>query len=355
MKYKASLILTAAALTVTASVAAQQPATERRITGRVLGAQAMPMPEVEVCARPVIAFDPRHSRWPPCVHSDAEGRFSIPVEVSATYFLRAKKESEGYPDSHHVFYRVPYLHLNELVVADGQSPPEVTLRLGPPVAQLTGSITDAETGRPVNGARVRLCRTEPPRYCATFDSAGPSLRYTVGSGGRYTVAVPPSPMAVEVMAEGYEDWAAPEPLHFTSGEQSELNVALRRPGRGPSVLPAPGPKAPAYGAGLRLNRRTIVLEWSPVRGAAGYQVEVEFFYRNSAADYSESAYSKSAPHELTGDPPQYGIEETRYEFLFIGAQPGRWRVWALDPKGRAGAKSAWVNFRYPLHEMKPQP
>jgi hypothetical protein len=340
MKYKASLMLTAAALTAAASVA-QQPATGRSITGRVLGPQATPVAEVEVCAQPLVAFPHSVGRWPPCVHSDAGGRFSIPVEVSTTYFLTAKKESEGYPYSHHVFYRVPYVHLNELAVADGQSPPEVTLQLGPPVAQLTGSITDAKTGRPVNGARVRLCRTESPKYCATFEREGPSVRYTAGADGRYTVAVPPSPMAVEVMAEGYEDWAAPEPLRFTSGEQSELNVALRRPGRGASVLPAPRPKAPADGAVLRRERRMTVLEWSPVEGAAGYQIEVEFFYR-----CPEAGCPKYGAHELAGDPPQYGLEETRYEFQFIGAQPGRWRVRALDAKGRAGAKSAWINFTY---------
>lgn len=355
MKYQACLRLTAATLMLAAPVAAQQPAVERHIAGRVLSAQASPVAEVEVCARPIVAFHPRYGRRPPCVQTDAEGRFSIPVEVSGTYFMTAKKESEGYPHSQHVFYRVPYLHLNTLVVADGESPPAVTLQLGPPVAQLTARIIDAETGLPVNSARVRLCRTESPKYCATFDQDGPSVRYAVGPDGRYTVVAPPSPVAVEVMAEGYEDWAAPEPLRLTPGGRSEVNVTLRRPGRGPapSVLPAPAPKATVKkpltkSAFFGHTMRMTVLEWAPVPGAAGYRVEVEYFNCWPEADCPETE-----PHELAGDPPQYGIEETRYEFTFIGAQPGRWRVWALDEKGRAGAKSAWVTFQ--LRGMKPQP
>jgi len=37
---------------------------------------------------------------------------------------------------------------------------------------------------------------------------------------------------------------------------------------------------------------------------------------------------------------------TSYEFRFIGAQPGRWRVWGVDKEDREGFKSAWRNFVY---------
>ena len=30
----------------------------------------------------------------------------------------------------------------------------------------------------------------------------------------------------------------------------------------------------------------------------------------------------------------------------IGAQPGRWRVWALDDKSVEGVKSDWCEFTY---------
>lgn len=35
-----------------------------------------------------------------------------------------------------------------------------------------------------------------------------------------------------------------------------------------------------------------------------------------------------------------------YKFDFVGAQPGRWRVWAVDNEGREGEKSPWRTFTY---------
>jgi len=34
------------------------------------------------------------------------------------------------------------------------------------------------------------------------------------------------------------------------------------------------------------------------------------------------------------------------EFSFVGAQPGRWRVWAVDKEGREGFKSPWRRYVY---------
>ena len=36
-----------------------------------------------------------------------------------------------------------------------------------------------------------------------------------------------------------------------------------------------------------------------------------------------------------------------YTFDFVGAQPGRWRVWAVDVNGQKGPKSDWWGFSYP--------
>lgn len=49
---------------------------------------------------------------------------------------------------------------------------------------------------------------------------------------------------------------------------------------------------------------------------------------------------------MTNNPPASGIVSTTYEFEFVGAQRGRWRVWALDKEGREGFKSAWRSFVY---------
>jgi hypothetical protein len=334
MSYKATtLILTAVLLVSAAATAhARQTKAPRHIQGRVLSAQGTPVDEAEVCARPL---NPIPGGFP-CARSDAAGRFSIPIEVSETYYLTAKKEADGYPDSYQAFYRVPFLHLPEVVVADGQPPPEVTLQLGFQAARLKGSITDAETNRPVKEASLRLCRLEPPRYCSKF--------YPLTVEGGYSLLAPPAPLAMEVSAPGYEDWAAPGHLQITPGSEMELDVALRRAQPGSpraAALPAPRQTAPAEGAVFEHYPRTTVLEWAAVPGAASYTVEVEYFYPCAGADCP-----KTAPHQLNGDPPQFGLEATRYEFNFAGAQRGRWRVRAVDAQGRAGAKSPWSSFRY---------
>jgi hypothetical protein len=40
------------------------------------------------------------------------------------------------------------------------------------------------------------------------------------------------------------------------------------------------------------------------------------------------------------------VTTTLYTFDWVGAQPGRWRVWAVDAKGHAGARSDWSYFAY---------
>ena len=37
---------------------------------------------------------------------------------------------------------------------------------------------------------------------------------------------------------------------------------------------------------------------------------------------------------------------TRSTFNVVGAQPGRWRTWAVAASGQAGLESGWWEFRY---------
>ncbi len=76
-------------------------------------------------------------------------------------------------------------------------------------------------------------------------------------------------------------------------------------------------------------------------GAASYTVEVDFC--NGRSPTREC----TDPYPLHRDPPMAGITATSYTFTFIGAQPGRWRVFAVDSLGRPGFKSPWRVF---VHE-----
>jgi hypothetical protein len=94
---------------------------------------------------------------------------------------------------------------------------------------------------------------------------------------------------------------------------------------------APRQVAPANGSELNQVPRKTMVRWAPVAGAAKYKVEVEY------EDPGAAQWTPYAPKETTS---------TEYQFDFVGAQPGRWRVSAVDDSGREGPKSDWWTFRY---------
>ena len=161
--------------------------------------------------------------------------------------------------------------------------------------------------------------------------------------------VPATPIFIEVFADGYQDWQRtddtkqqPTPLMVTSGQNIELNVQLNKLGEGSrKALDAPPPLSPVNGAEFDHFPRVTKFEWSAVPGAASYAVEMDFcdgLVRKECSDPS--------PLEGRALPPTSGIEGTSYQFSFVGAQPGRWRVWALDAHGWSGTKSEWSWFVY---------
>lgn len=131
-------------------------------------------------------------------------------------------------------------------------------------------------------------------------------------------------------------WRVRAKLNGQWGEWSELrSFDVEPPAEERASLPAPKLLAPAPKTVFNHYPRKTVLSWEPVPGAVAYGVEVDWFMQRWNTDHqgrSESLYS--------------GIQETQLTFSFMGAQPGRWRVWAVDAQGRAGAKSEWWEFSY---------
>lgn len=99
------------------------------------------------------------------------------------------------------------------------------------------------------------------------------------------------------------------------------------------ALTAPVQISPPNGAVFNNFPRTTKLAWNPVPGAGSYTVEVEYF--------APPAPGKWMPLKLTPN-----LHTTDYTFDFVGAQPGRWRVWAVGANGQKGPQSAWREFRY---------
>jgi len=113
---------------------------------------------------------------------------------------------------------------------------------------------------------------------------------------------------------------------------------LLSPGAAPaatSLLAAPKLLSPEPGAVFDHYPRQTTVVWSEVPGAASYAVEWD--YKSGDSWAAESRGSSGAI--LT-------VQKPVAMFPFVGAQPGRWRVWAADPSGVEGPKSDWRGFRY---------
>jgi hypothetical protein len=99
-------------------------------------------------------------------------------------------------------------------------------------------------------------------------------------------------------------------------------------------LRAPTQLSPPDGSVFDHYPRTTTLKWEPVQGAVKYGWEV---------DYSWGVWCSETPgcRHSSGS-----VEATSHTFNFVGAQPGRWRVWGVDANGSNGLKSGWWGFRY---------
>ena len=99
-------------------------------------------------------------------------------------------------------------------------------------------------------------------------------------------------------------------------------------------LPAPDPLSPSDNSVFDYLPRTITLRWDPIPGAVKYIVRIQF----------------CAPGSLTDCGPDSDDEVTTemsfYTFDFVGAQPGRWQVWAVDSTGLEGYRSEWWYFTF---------
>jgi hypothetical protein len=108
--------------------------------------------------------------------------------------------------------------------------------------------------------------------------------------------------------------------------------------KAPSGLTAPVQVSPANGTAFNNYPRHTTLVWRAVQGAAHYGVEVDCFGCCQAGKWCTDVRKKYLIVP--------SVNATQHAFDFVGAQPGRWRVWAIDAQGQAGPKSPWWESKY---------
>ena len=217
--------------------------------------------------------------------------------------------------------------------------------------ELIFKILDGTTQLPVEFIVLHVCYAHQLLHCS-----GDFFR---SDTGEYRIHVPYQDFNLSVRAPDYEEWASFDNKGMKPGSTQNLQITMRRLGeaagealhesekRAGINLPAPVQLSPAEGEKLLRAPRTTILQWEKVEGASRYEVEVD--YCRNSPDPKQCLHPTPLVFVFPslGNPPKPNTtEDTNLTFDFVGAQPGRWRVWAVDNDGRKGFKSPWRTFIY---------
>jgi hypothetical protein len=104
------------------------------------------------------------------------------------------------------------------------------------------------------------------------------------------------------------------------------------------ALSPPAQRSPANGKRFVHYPRRMTLNWNAVPGAAAYTVEIDCHGCCQSGKWCTDIGKTYTEVQ--------SINAITYTFNFVGAQPGRWRVWAVDQKGNPGKKSPWWTFSF---------
>lgn len=342
-----SLLLLGGFYFCTAPLSLAQTPPDYFIRGRVYDESGRSVSEARVCAHPE---DYSRVRGVPCATSDNNGNFTIRARP-VRYQVFLDKLAAGYVSQALLFFRHPGFSIQEVVVNDNNRTPFVSLSLAPKNGTLVGKGVDESTGRPIENMRFTFRHAANPQICWFKSVKNPT--------GEFKLPAAHVPFTLTVTAEGYDDWFGldgsnkDQSIFVPAGTSIEavfrmrrraeaLNRALSESEKEPLIhLPAPLQLGPADGVQLDYFPRVTKLEWQSVEGAVSYTVEVDFCDGRNRKECVDPQ-----PLSLRMNQSPKGIVGTSYEFTFVGAQPGRWRVWAIDKNGLEGFKSPWRTFVY---------
>jgi len=154
------------------------------------------------------------------VETDENGFFLIDQLEFGTYYVAAKNEEEGYGDSGFSFFNDQPVRTAQISAQHRIA--DVVINLGPKAGVLTGTISNAVTGKPIPAGFWLVQAKDHNKWMST--SAAPNFRVLIPSSRE---------MEVKVSAPGYETWVYPDPtipsqvLRMDPGSEIHLDIQLK--------------------------------------------------------------------------------------------------------------------------------
>ena len=218
--------------------------------------------------------------------------------------------------------------------SDGETSPIATLAFDAPgTLEVTSSWTLGASGEEIDGwqvleiydpAELRSDRVVFSVACAEERSPADS-----GGGSRYVL---PDRLLSRVTATQIDRTRVTGALNTGVLDRPAITARLALRDAAPALV------SPDDNAVFDVFPRTMTFQWRAVSGAASYTLEVDAYGMCEAGAWCADVGGRT----MIAD----GLTQTRHTRDFIGAQPGRWRVWAVYPDGREGPKSDWRRFRH---------
>ncbi len=230
--------------------------------------------------------------------------------------------------------------------ATARTPTEISFHLLVPNHE--GQFARLEFTLPSGCNRPELIQGRMPANPDDRGDAKLRVALTVGADGtlqNFSILETSSPQWADDAVREIRNWRFL--TRCPSGEPSEAKgifeltrVSTKTVSVSPSELTDPSLAAPNLisppdGAVFDVYPRRTTVQWESSPGAVAYILEW---------DYSYKGIWRAEAQNLPGS--AFLVQATQFSFDFVGAQPGRWRVWPVNAAGQRGTPSRWWTFRY---------
>jgi len=272
------------------------------------------------------------------VETDESGFFLIDRLDFGHYYVGAMKEEEGYGSTDSGFFND--LPLITAEVSAQQRIAQVVVNLGPKAGILTGTISDAATGKPLPAGFWLVQVKDRNKWMGT--SAAPNFRVLIPSSKE---------MEVKVSAPGYEAWVYPNPtipsqvLRMDPGSEMHLDIHLK----------------PAHDQSLPVSKFLIP------QGYVGW-LRVEYDVECSPPIPVEDGvrilrFTGASVLETSSPMPEDSVERQYFYYAADGSErnlaadyrSGKGMIWQERPGSRGGKMSMFVFFVGTQEQSKDRP